>query len=116
KARVQDVSQGVAEEIEAEYGQAEGGAGSKQKPGSVEEVLAVPVRQVHSPRRRSDGDAVTEEGEAGLDEDDATDDRGVRDNYNRKAVLHDMAKHHPKMGRAQRCRCFYVSQRAFSQH
>src|SRR5947208_2885233 len=60
QAGVQDVSQGVAEEIEAEYGQAEGGAGSKQKPGSVEEVLAVPVRQVHSPRRRSDGDAVTE--------------------------------------------------------
>src|SRR5687768_13312754 len=61
EAGIEDVSQSVAHEVEAEDGEAEGHTGTDDQPGSADEVLPVCRAEVDAPGGRANCYAVAEE-------------------------------------------------------
>src|SRR4051794_15871172 len=91
QARVEDVSQGVSEEVVSEHGKAQGDAGANHKPGGREEVFAVAAREGDAPGRRARLDTVAKEGERSLDQDDGANDRTEGDDDVGQHVGQDVA-------------------------
>src|SRR5262249_31432426 len=86
EARIEKVAQAVAEQVEREHREADGGAGEQDHPGRLAIEVGGVAGEHQSPGRRRLGDAKAEEGERGFEQDRLRDEGGEHDEEGRDHV------------------------------
>src|SRR5215468_5702926 len=93
EARIEHVAEGVAEHVEAEDGEGDGGTGEDGHPRRALHEGAARAREHGAPGRAGRRDAEAEERERGLGEDDPAQPDGGHDDHGGEQVRHHVAQH-----------------------